>query len=254
MSSERCGGPGRRRFPVGLTVAAGAGMALLIGLGAWQMHRLAWKEGLLAKIAALRAAPAVPLGSALGRPSRPGGLEFTRVETDCAPLPRPSPMVFRYALRDGQVAWRLVTVCRLAEGPYDGILLDRGLVAQLSGAMAPRALEFPEPGAVTGVLRSAPATSLLDPGLPTRDGGVLALRVVDQHALGAVARASGLSRPAPYLLAVEAERPAPAGVIPAALPGDIPNNHFVYALTWFGLAAVLAWIYGAMVWRGWRRP
>ncbi|MBA3812770.1 MAG: hypothetical protein H0X27_14210, partial [Caulobacteraceae bacterium] len=80
-----------------------------------------------------------------------------------------------------------------------------------------------------------------------------ALRVVDRHALGAVARAGRLSRPAPYLLAVESERPAPAGVMPAALPQDIPNNHLVYALTWFGLAAVLAWVYGAMVWRGWRR-
>lgn len=226
-------------------------MALLIALGAWQLRRLAWKEGVLTRVAALRDAPAAPLALAL---ARPGDLAFTRVQTDCAAPPRPSPAVFRYALRDGQVGWRLMTPCRLASGSYDGILLDRGLVTASTGAMAPRALRFPEPGAVTGVLRPAPAPSLLDPSPPSREGAVLTLRVVDRSALAAVARAGGLYRPAPWLLAVEAERPAPPGVIPAALPEDIPNNHLVYALTWFGLAAVLAWIYGAMVWRGWRRP
>jgi cytochrome oxidase assembly protein ShyY1 len=36
-------------------------------------------------------------------------------------------------------------------------------------------------------------------------------------------------------------------VTPAALPQDIPNNHFVYALTWLGLAGVLAWIWAGYV-------
>ena len=30
---------------------------------------------------------------------------------------------------------------------------------------------------------------------------------------------------------------------------DIPNNHFVYALTWFALAGILAWFYGALLLR-----
>ena len=64
-----------------------------------------------------------------------------------------------------------------------------------------------------------------------------------------MARQSGLAHPAPYLLAVEAETPAPPGITPAALPQDIPNNHFVYALTWFALAGILAWFYVALVWR-----
>jgi len=46
---------------------------------------------------------------------------------------------------------------------------------------------------------------------------------------------------------VESEIPAVSGLVPAALPQDIPNNHLVYALTWFALGGVLVCIYGAML-------
>ncbi len=36
---------------------------------------------------------------------------------------------------------------------------------------------------------------------------------------------------------------------PAPLPLDIPNNHLGYAITWFGLAAALAGVYLAMLFR-----
>ena len=49
-----------RRFPLGLTLVAGVAFAILIGLGVWQLHRLAWKQELLAKIAALKVAPGSP--------------------------------------------------------------------------------------------------------------------------------------------------------------------------------------------------
>ena len=34
-----------RRLPIGLTVAAAIGVAVLVGLGLWQIKRLAWKTG-----------------------------------------------------------------------------------------------------------------------------------------------------------------------------------------------------------------
>jgi surfeit locus 1 family protein len=60
---------------------------------------------------------------------------------------------------------------------------------------------------------------------------------------------AGVRQPVPYLLAVEAETPQPPGLQPAAMPQDVPNNHFVYALTWFALAGILLWFYGAMLLR-----
>ena len=239
-----------RRFPVGLTITVAVACAILIGLGAWQLHRLAWKENLLAEIAALRTAPATPIGPALVRMAKGQSLEYARVTSDCAPPARPSPPIFRYALREGQVGWRLMTFCHLAsDGPYDGVLLDRGLVQSLAGAMAPSAVGFTEPAHVTGVLRACGARPLLGNAAPTRQNGVTVVQVVDAQAVSNAASQSGATRPAPYFLAVESETPPPSGVRPAALPQDIPNNHFVYALTWFGLAGVLIWVYGAMLLR-----
>jgi len=249
MASDRDGPKGWRAFPFGLTLVAAIALAILVGLGVWQLHRLRWKQGLLAKIAALHGAPPRLLGPVLDRVAVGQAMEFTRVSALCAPPSQPSPMVFRYALHGGQVGWRAMTLCRLTAAPYDGILLDRGLVTRFTGAMAPAPARFSEPVAVTGVLRAVASASPLDPARPQNQNGVTVLRVIDIPALADVARQSGVAHPAPYVLAVEGETPAPAGIAPAALPQDIPNNHFVYALTWFALAGILAWFYIALVWR-----
>ena len=47
----------------------------------------------------------------------------------------------------------------------------------------------------------------------------------------------------------EQETPAVAGITPAPLPVEISNRHLEYALTWFGLAVTLLFIYAAMLWR-----
>ncbi|MGI9169677.1 MAG: SURF1 family cytochrome oxidase biogenesis protein, partial [Caulobacteraceae bacterium] len=148
------GGAGRGAFPIGLTFAAAIGLAALLGLGVWQVQRLKWKQDLLARIAALQGAPPRSIGPVLMRAATGQAVEFTRVAAACVPPPRPSPMVFRYALRGGQIGWRAIAPCRLADEPYDGILLDRGLVARFAGAMATGAAKFPEPGAVPGALRA----------------------------------------------------------------------------------------------------
>ncbi len=54
-----------RRLPVGLTIATLVAMGILLALGSWQVKRLAWKEDLLASVAALQAAPARPIGPVL---------------------------------------------------------------------------------------------------------------------------------------------------------------------------------------------
>lgn len=236
-----------KRFPIGLTVATLIALAVLVGLGAWQLQRLAWKERLLARIAALEGAPARPLADVLARARNGEDVSYTRVSVICAPLPGPPPMAFRYALRDGQVGWRLLTPCPLRGGPNDAILLDRGLVTRMGGLMAPVPARFPDPGAVVGVLREPGRRSWLSPPAPPGTDGLIVVQSLDgavvAHLLGGLSSRS----PAPYILAVESESPAPPGLLPAALPRDIPNNHLVYAVTWFGLAGVLAWVYGAML-------
>ena len=62
--------------------------------------------------------------------------------------------------------------------------------------------------------------------------------------------ALGAARPAPVFLAAETStNPDWQALSPVPVPADIPNNHFTYALTWFGLAAGLAGVYLAMLFR-----
>ena len=42
-----------RRFPWGLTVTVLIALAILVALGVWQLQRLEWKEGVLARRAAV---------------------------------------------------------------------------------------------------------------------------------------------------------------------------------------------------------
>lgn len=243
-----------KRFPLGLTIAAALAFVLISGLGVWQLQRLAWKKDLLARVEALRDAPARPAAAVLAEAANGRDVEYQRVAAVCMPAAAPSPAAYRYALRDGRVGWRLLTQCRLAGAPYDTILLDRGLVSRFAGVMSPAAAVYAEPGVVTGVLRKPGGRALLGPGeTPTSDAARV-FRVIDIGALASLAHDAGLSRPSPYLLATESESPEIPGVVPAALPQDIPNNHLIYALTWFALAGVLAWFYGALLLRRLKGP
>jgi surfeit locus 1 family protein len=239
-----------RRFPTGLTLAASVGLAVLVGLGVWQLRRLAWKQDLLARIASLEHAPPRPISDVLVAAAKGHDVAYVRVSANCEPPARPAPVVFRYALRSGQIGWRVMAPCMIAGSPWAAIALDRGLVDSLAGQMSPTARAFPNPEAVVGVLRAPGSRTLMDAPPQRRADGAAVLQSVDRAALALVAG----RRAAPYYLAVESETPALAGVTPAALPQDIPNNHFVYALTWFGLAGVLAWTWVAYVWRRMRAP
>jgi surfeit locus 1 family protein len=214
-------------FPFGLTIATAIAFAILCFLGGWQMKRLAWKQDLLARIETLKTAPAVPLVTVLDGIARGETAAWTRVSVDCLSVGLP-PLSLAYGIRDGDVVWRAQALCGLAKGPYDLILIDRGVVPDLTGKVDTPMRAFAEPGHVTGVL--IPLAQL---------GGDRAK---------AVAGIAGRT-PAPLALMAESETPPPAGIIPAPLPAEISNRHLEYALTWFGLAVTLLFIYAAMLWR-----
>jgi hypothetical protein len=54
----------RRAGLIWPTASAAAGLAVLIGLGSWQLERKRWKEGLIANIAARVHASPIPLAQA----------------------------------------------------------------------------------------------------------------------------------------------------------------------------------------------
>jgi len=214
----------------------------LIGLGVWQVQRLKWKTALLAHIAALQSAPAEPIEAATRRATDAKALDFIRVETAC-PEVETTPVLRLYAIYQGLAGYRLITACRLAQGPYGSILVDRGFVP-MPGDDQPR----PVPGRridqpVTGVLRAPDGKTFVTP--PNEP----AQNLWYWRDIPAMARALNAPGPAPVFLMLESPAPADLTPRPAAVPTNIPNNHLGYAITWFGLAAALVGVYFAVLFR-----
>ena len=219
--------PKDRRFPIGLTIATLIAFAILCTLGGWQIKRLAWKEDLLARIEVLKTAPAQPLAAILARAEKGEDLAWTRASVDCIP-DKPETLPLVYGVRDGDIVWRATAICRTSAAGYGAILLDLGVVKALTGQPTPAPIAVAAPAQAVGVLMA-----------PKQLGG-------DREAT--VARFAA-DKPAPYILMVESATPVPPSVTPAPLPAEISNRHLEYALTWFGLAVTLLFIYAAMLWR-----
>lgn len=230
-----------QRFPIGLTIAVAICLAILVGLGVWQLQRLKWKEGLLRQIAALENASAQPLGTVLARGKAGADISFTRVSTLCPDL-ETRPVLRLFTVAEGGVAgYRLITACPLASGPYGSILVDRGFVAQLGDDLPRNIPGQPISQPVVGVLRGGGERSFVTPK-NRADQNQWYWRDVD-----AMARALHAPNPAPLYLMLETPAPASGVPRPSPLPPNIPNNHLGYAITWFGLAGALLGVYLGML-------
>lgn len=235
-----------KRFPAGLTIATAIALAILVGLGVWQLQRLTWKEGLLARIAALQAAPARPVEPVLERMAGGADTGFTRVSADCPGLGA-APFVELYSVRDGGAGVRLISACKVSSARYASILVDRGFVADTVSARPPVNPTDTTPLRLVGVLRAPDRPSFVTP-----KNDVAANRWYSRD-VPAMAKALGASAPAPLVLMAEtSSNPQWKALDPAPLPSEIPNRHLEYALTWFGLAAALACVYAASLWKWWK--
>ncbi len=230
----------RPKFPVGMTVAVVVSMAIMIALGVWQIQRMHWKEGVLAHVAALKHAAPVPAGPVLAANT---DVDFRRVVADCPGLAS-APYVELYGVRDGEAGSRLISACAVDAGPYRTVLVDRGFVQDTISARPPVDAASIAPLRITGVLRIPEKGNWFS---PPNDPAKRHFYIRDAAEMARI-----LSAPAPapvFLLAETPTNPEWQALIPAPLPEDIPNNHMQYVLTWFGLAAALAGVYAAVLWR-----
>ena len=237
----RAAKPESRSFPVGLTIATLIALAILIGLGVWQLQRLKWKEGLLAHIAALQSAAARPIEPALDALSQGRDVDFTRVTVSCPGLAA-APFVELYGIIQGEAGARLISACPVSTARYRTVLVDRGFIPDTVTARPPVDPASQAPLAVTGVLRKPERGNLFTPQSKPD-------RWYLRDAAG-MARQLKAPAPAPYFLMAETvTSPGFKALVPAPLPTEIPNRHFEYALTWFGLAAGLAGVYAAALFK-----
>jgi surfeit locus 1 family protein len=223
------------------TIFAVAGIALLIGLGIWQLERKAWKEALIETVTARLAAEPQPLPPQ----AQWGALaetqdEFRRVRFRAEFLRGQPALVYTAgsAFRpdiSGPGYW-VLSPARLPDGGV--VVVDRGFVpADRKDAVAPS----PDTAEIVGVLRWPERDGLFT---PAPSNGIWYAR--DQVAIAAANKWGAISAVAPFY--VEQEQPQPSGEWPRAgkLVVHLTDNHLQYAITWFGLAAALAAVY--LVW------
>lgn len=230
-----------RRFAVTPAVATAIGIVILIGLGIWQVQRLHWKEGLLARIAALQSASPQPLDGVLRRAANDPDIDYVRVRATCPDI-ETAPYLRLYSVKDGYAGWRIIAACPLTGGSYGAILVDRGFLDQRLKLTVGQTISTP----IVGILRRGDTRNFVT---PRNDP---AQNLWYGRDIAAMAQALGVSKPAPTYLMLEQPAPPPGGPAVAPLPSDIPNNHLQYAITWFGLALALAGVYAASLWR--KRP
>lgn len=223
-----------KRFPWGLTVASALSFALLVALGVWQVHRLQWKEGLIAQAesaaSALPEAPAYVLGA--------DNPEFARVALICPGLAT-APYVELQSIHEGQAGVRLISACRHPGYPRT-VLVDRGFVADTISARPPVSASN-EPVHLVAQVRATPARgpmALAAEGrrFYARDNAAMA------HALGVQDPVSPWT-----LFALTSSNPEWRALQPSAPPAAFSNNHLGYAITWFGLALALVGFYIALL-------
>ena len=222
-----------KRFPWVLTLFTVPALALLIGLGVWQVQRLHWKEALIAQSEAAATAPPAAIETVLAAPDP----EFRRALVVCPGLATASYVELQ-SIHDGQAGSRLISLCR-APGIETPFLIDRGFVADVISAR-PRTLETTMPLSIMVELRRTPAPNALS---PKETHGRFYAR--DSAAIG---QALGAPRVSEFtLFALASTNPEFGALTASAPPAAFANNHFGYALTWFGLAIALIGFYVALL-------
>ncbi|MEA2894702.1 MAG: hypothetical protein QOJ84_317 [Bradyrhizobium sp.] len=243
-----------RRGIAGLGIFTLLTLALLIGLGVWQLQRRVEKHALIAQLTErLAAAPGALPSPAQWSALTPAGHEFRRVRFSATYESRPDAMVYSSgsAIREdisGPGTWAFLPA-RLSTG--ETVAINTGFVQntmQDRGQQdrAVTRLVTGQPVTLTGYIRFPESAGALTP----RENIAKRLWFTRDHV--AIAHALGWDEVAPFY--IDLEQPVPESGIPKPGPLEVhlKDDHLQYAITWFGLAGAVVIAFGVWI-RGQRR-
>lgn len=236
----------RVRLALGLALAALA-FAILIALGTWQVQRLAWKEDLIATIESRISAEPTGIREALA-----GNDDIEYVPVVVSGRFEHAYERHVFTTHRGQSGYNIYTPLVMADG--EALFVNRGFVPYDRKDPATR----PQ-GQVDGVVD---VTGLARRGLVEKPSWIVpendpAANVFHWKDIRTMWQTSGLPADVPMLgVFVDAdETPNPGGLpIGGVTLIEQPNNHLQYAVTWYGLAAVLLVVTAVFLWRRPWRP
>jgi len=207
-------------------------VAALFGLGIWQLERRVEKLALIARIdARIHAEPVAAPGPAKWPGVNAANDEYLRVRVSGRYL-RGKETLTKAVTEDGAGFW---VMAPLVTDAGFTVLVNRGFVPDdRRDPMTWDQGEQKGDVSVTGLLRmSEPRGGFLRTNDPAGDHWY-------SRDVGEIAAARGLSDVAPYFIDADAT-PNPGGLPIGGLTViNFPNNHLVYAFTWFTLGAGVA--------------
>nr|WP_089218136.1 SURF1 family protein [Sphingomonas laterariae] len=215
-----------------LALLAAAGFVALIALGIWQVERRAWKLDLIARVEArVDAAPVAAPGLAQWASVSEARDGYRRVRLQGRFLHDRETLVQAATVR-GAGFWVLTP---MASDRGFTVLVNRGFVPADRKAPGRRAEgQVAGETVVTGLMRmSEPKGGFLRTNEPAAERWY-------SRDVAAIASARGLGPVAPYFIDADATANAGGYPIGGLTVIRFNNNHLGYALTWFGLAALLA--------------
>ncbi|WP_027526504.1 SURF1 family protein [Bradyrhizobium sp. Ec3.3] len=216
-----------------LTTLSLLAIAILIGLGVWQVQRRAWKLVLIDRVEARVHATTTALPPPAAWPAVTAASDEYRHVSVAGRLLNDRETLVKAVTEEGAGFWVLTPLLR-----DDGtmVLINRGFVPADKRDPATR----PDGDAsgtivINGLLRmTEPKGGFLRDNDPAHDRWY-------SRDVAAIAAARGLNdEVAPFF--IDADAAPNAGVYPIGGLTVIrfPNNHLIYALTWFALAFMLA--------------
>ncbi|WP_431206450.1 SURF1 family protein [Bradyrhizobium betae] len=219
-----------------LTVLSLAVFAALIALGVWQVERRAWKLALIDRVEQRVHAPAQPIPSPAAWSMVTAANDEYRHVSLAGRFLHDSETLVQAVTEEGPGYWVLTPLQR-ADGTQ--VLVNRGFVPSERRDVSARRDGNPDGQVeITGLLRmTEPKGGFLRNNVPQHNRWY-------SRDIAAIAAARGLHEVAPFFVDADAGSQTASGPIGGLTVIRFPNNHLIYALTWFALAFMLAgWIF-----------
>ena len=232
----------RGRSSVTLLLLAFAALLLFAGflaLGVWQLERRVWKLKLIAEVDARVHAPPAPAPGPHAWAALSKANDAYRHVRVHGRLLNGRETLVQAVTAYGSGDWVLTPM--LTDRGFT-VLINRGFVTDDRREPASRkAGEIEGETTVTGLLRlTEPHGAFLQANDPQNDRWL-------SRDVAAICAARHLYDPAPYFIDADA-RPNPGGLPIGGLTViRFPNSHLVYAITWFGMAALVLVCVGVFV-------
>lgn len=226
-------------------------LAVLCGLGSWQLQRLAWKQDLIARVEERATKAAVPAPSEIDWPRMTAERDEYRRVSLSGTFRHDREALAYDLLSDakgkfsGPGYW-VLTPLETADGTT--VIVNRGFVPlDRKEAVTRGAGQIAGTVTVTGLIRMPEERFWFTPGDDPAHG------VWQERNPALIAKAYDLKRTAPYF--VDADAKPNVGGLPQG--GEtrmvFPNRHLEYAITWFGLAFALVAVFVAFARKQLRR-